>query len=327
MKHWMGLLFMAGLMVWVVAALPVNPAAAAPVAPGLSASVAPAEIIPGQAGYVHVSGGYPLAVTVTMDGQPLDIFWAGSGYEGLFSFGLDAQPGEHMLAIDATNLTTGETLSRTETVTVTAFDFRNEQVSIPYRLQDLLDPKLNQSELDRLSAVYAGRTQPARLDWPFAIPVPGGIVTSRFGGNRVYNGGVLAARHAGVDFRRAIGEPVLATADGRVALADTLSIRGNVIVLDHGYGVFSQYAHLSQILVQPNQFVRRGEVIGLAGATGRANGPHLHFEVIVNGNPVDPLKWLALAPGFIPPREATPIPQTDGSGGGDTGGSVPTPGG
>jgi len=329
MKRWLGLLVLIAILAWVATTLPMGQAVAAPVAPGLTVSVAPLELIPGQAGYVHVSGGYPLIVTATMDGEPLEMFWAGTGYEGLFSFGLDAQPGEHAISISATDLTTGATLTQNEVVKVSAFDFRDEQVSIPYRLQDLLDPKLNQSELDKLAAVYTGRTHPASLDWPFAVPVPGGIITSRFGGNRVYNGGVLAARHTGVDFRRAIGEPVLATADGRVVLAETLSIRGNVIILDHGYGVFSQYAHLSQILVQPNQMVRRGEIIGLAGATGRSNGPHLHFEIIVNGNPVDPILWLGLAPGFIKPREATPAPTPDEPGGGDSGGGTvePTPGG
>jgi murein DD-endopeptidase MepM/ murein hydrolase activator NlpD len=70
---------------------------------------------------------------------------------------------------------------------------------------------------------------------------------------------------------------------------------------------------MSQFMVQPQDIVRKGQVIGLAGATGRANGPHLHFEVIVNGFPVDPLKWLALAPGFVAPREVTPVPNESSS--------------
>ena len=107
---------------------------------------------------------------------------------------------------------------------------------------------------------------------------------------------------------------IQATADGRVVLDEYLNIRGNVVILDHGHGVFSQYAHMSQMQVQIGQVVRQGQVLGLAGSTGRANGPHLHFEVIVNGFPVDPLKWLALAPGFVAPREATPIPNQPGTG-------------
>lgn len=286
----------------------IPPASAAPVAPGLSIVVNPETLIPGQAGYVYVGGGYPLDVSASLDGDPLEVFWSGSGYEALFSFGLDAKPGNHTITIHVTGSANGDAQDQTIPIKVEDYRYPDEQVPIPYRLRPLLDSQLNQSELDQLAAIYAVHTHPVGFDWPFALPVPGGIVTSRFGGNRIYNGGVLAARHTGMDFRRSIGEPVLATADGRVALAQYLNIRGNVVIIDHGHGVFSQYAHLSQFQVKAGDLVRRGQLIGLAGATGRANGPHLHFEIIVNGYPVDPLRWLALAPGFVAPREATPIP-------------------
>jgi murein DD-endopeptidase MepM/ murein hydrolase activator NlpD len=281
---------------------------AAPVAPSLSVMVTPQDLIPGQAGYAFVGGGYPLQVAMTLDGAPLEVFWTGSGYEGLFAFGLDAPPGEHPLQIRVADPSTGASLDEAATLKVEKFAYKDEQVAIPFRLQPLLNPKLNQNELAQLAAIYAVHTYPVGFDWPFSVPVPGGIITSRFGNNRVYNGGVLRARHTGIDFRRSIGEPIQASADGMVVLAQTLNIRGNVVILDHGHGVFSQYAHLSQFQVQTGQVVHRGQIIGLAGSTGRANGPHLHFEVIVNGFPVDPLLWLALAPGFVPPREATPIP-------------------
>jgi murein DD-endopeptidase MepM/ murein hydrolase activator NlpD len=281
---------------------------AAPVAPSLSVAVNPENLVPGQAGYAFVGGGYPLQVEMKLDGKPLDVFWTGSGYEGLYAFGLDEPSGSHTLTIHVVEPFGGEPVDRTATLKVDSFDYPRESVAIPYRLQPLLDPTLNRNELETLEKTYSVHTYPNGFDWPFALPVPGGIVTSRYGGNRSYNGGVLTARHTGMDFRRSIGEPVQATADGYVVLAEYLNIRGNVVILDHGHGVFSQYAHLSQIQVQPGQLVHRGQILGLAGNTGRANGPHLHFEVIVNGFPVDPLKWLALAPGFVAPREATPIP-------------------
>jgi murein DD-endopeptidase MepM/ murein hydrolase activator NlpD len=285
-----------------------NPALAAPISSGLSISVAPLELVPGQAGYIHVGGGFPLDVTASLDDQPLEVFWSEDGYKAVFSFGLDAIEGSHVVKVDATDHQTGITASQTAMVIVSNFTYQTEQLAIPFRLQPLLDEGLNQQELDRLSEIYVHQSAPAELQWPFALPVAGAIVTSRYGGNRVYNGGVLSARHTGVDFRRIVGEPVLASANGTVVLAQLLDIRGNVIVIDHGYGVFSQYAHLSQVMVRPGDFVLKGQVIGLAGATGRTNGPHLHFEIIVNGNPVDPVKWLSLTPNFIPPREATPRP-------------------
>lgn len=302
------------LLIGVYYALPTQRSDAAPVAPSLSIVVNPENLVPGQAGYAFVGGSYPLDVQMTLDGKPLDVFWTGSGYEALYAFGLEDIPGSHTLTIHAVDRASGATADQTATLKVDDFSYPFESVSIPYRLKPLLDPTLNQNELDTLAKTYAVHTYPSGFDWPFALPVPGGIVTSRYGGDRSYNGGVLRARHTGMDFRRAVGEPLQATADGRVVLAEYLNIRGNVVVLDHGHGVFSQYAHMSQIQVQVGQVVRQGQILGLAGATGRANGPHLHFEVIVNGFPVDPLKWLALAPGFVAPREATPIPDQPGTG-------------
>lgn len=315
MKRLSRLLGLAALLISAYFALSVPPSAAAPIAPSLSIVVNPQELVPGQAGYAFVGGGYPLDVQMTLDGQPMEVFWTGSGYEGLFAFGLDDKPGLHALAVHAVDHTSGETADQAVTLKVDDYSYPFEPVAIPYRLTPLLNPKLNQDELDTLARIYAVHTYPSGFDWPFSLPVPGGIVTSRYGGVRSYNGGVLHARHTGMDFRRAVGEPIQATADGRVVLAEYLNIRGNVVIIDHGHGVFSQYAHMSQFQVQPGQLVHQGQVIGLAGSTGRANGPHLHFEVIVNGFPIDPLKWLALAPGFIPPREAGPSTGDAGTGG------------
>lgn len=279
---------------------------AAPVAPNLSIKVVPLEVVPAQAGYIYVGGGYPLRVSISLDDAPLDVFWAGTGYIALFSFDIDEPPGAHAVVTRVFDPATGGALEQVDSISVLDFDYQKEYVAVPYRLSPLLDPGLNQKEIDQLSTIYAGRTRPAYWDWPFSLPVPGGIVTSRFGGNRVYNGGVLAAHHAGIDFRRAVGEPIYATANGRVVAAQYFEVRGNVVILDHGYGVFSQYAHLSEFHVQAGQYVRRNQLIGGAGATGRVNGPHLHFEIIVNGLPVDPIRWFALAPGFVPPREFVP---------------------
>jgi murein DD-endopeptidase MepM/ murein hydrolase activator NlpD len=306
MKRWISCLICPIILLAAWLALPVRSVLAAPVAPALSLTVTPTNLIPAQAGYAYVGGGYPLQVSITLDGAPLDVFWTGEGYLAMFAFGFDEPPGEHALAVKAHDPATGVSLDTVTTLTVLDFTYPLEQVALPYRLIPLLDPALNQGELDRLSAVFAARTRPAQWDWPYALPIPLGVVTSRFGGDRVYNGGMLSAHHTGVDFRRAIGEPVHATADGRVALVDFFDVRGNVVIIDHGYGAFSLYAHLSGFYVQPGEFVRQGQIIAAAGGTGRSNGPHLHFEVIVNGIPVDPIRWLALNPDFIPPREITP---------------------
>jgi murein DD-endopeptidase MepM/ murein hydrolase activator NlpD len=280
-------------------------ASAAPIAPSLSVIVNPRTLRPGQAGYVFVGGAYPLEVTVALDDISLDVFWSGDGYIALFAFGFDAPAQDHVLSVQVYNPLSGETLEKVDTITVTAYQYPHEDVALPSRLIPLLDPTLNQNELDELSSIYARRSYPGRWDWPYGLPVTGGMVTSRFGGDRSYNGGILRAHHAGTDFRRAEGEPIVATADGKIAVARLFDIRGNVVIIDHGYGVFSEYAHLSAFYVQPGDFVERGQLIGAAGVTGRVNGPHLHFEIIVNGIPIDPIAWMALTPNFVPPQEVT----------------------
>jgi murein DD-endopeptidase MepM/ murein hydrolase activator NlpD len=100
------------------------------------------------------------------------------------------------------------------------------------------------------------------------------------------------AIHTGIDLRGEIGEQVHATATGRVTIAGRDGGYGNMVEIDHGNGLATRYGHLSKILVRPGQFVRIGETIGLIGSTGRSTGPHLHYETRVNGEAVDPQKFL-----------------------------------
>jgi murein DD-endopeptidase MepM/ murein hydrolase activator NlpD len=100
------------------------------------------------------------------------------------------------------------------------------------------------------------------------------------------------AVHTGIDLRGDTGEPVRATATGRVTIAGREGGYGNMVEINHGNGLASRYGHLSQIGVKVGQFVRIGETIGRIGSTGRSTGPHLHYETRVNGEAVDPQKFL-----------------------------------
>lgn len=125
---------------------------------------------------------------------------------------------------------------------------------------------------------------------PLLRPVPGSV-SSLFGMKRVFNGQPRSV-HRGLDLRGAMGTPVRAAADGVVALVDNLYFSGNVVYIDHGLGVFTAYLHMSATDVRPGQTVRRGDIIGRVGATGRVTGPHLHLSLIVQGTGVDPLPLL-----------------------------------
>jgi murein DD-endopeptidase MepM/ murein hydrolase activator NlpD len=100
------------------------------------------------------------------------------------------------------------------------------------------------------------------------------------------------AIHTGIDLRGDAGEPVRATATGSVTIAGRLGGYGNLVEINHGNGLATRYGHLSEIDVKIGQIVRIGEVIGKIGSTGRSTGPHLHYETRINGEAVDPKKFL-----------------------------------
>jgi murein DD-endopeptidase MepM/ murein hydrolase activator NlpD len=102
----------------------------------------------------------------------------------------------------------------------------------------------------------------------------------------------VASYHAGQDFGAPTGVAIFAPADGTVAMAEPLDVRGNVVILDHGRGIFTGYWHLSEIMVSPGQQVRTGDVLGLVGTTGLSTGAHLHWELRVYTIAVDPMQFL-----------------------------------
>jgi murein DD-endopeptidase MepM/ murein hydrolase activator NlpD len=126
--------------------------------------------------------------------------------------------------------------------------------------------------------------------WPIM-----GHITDSFG-ERLDPFSGEGAFHTGVDVAADYGEPVHVTADGIVTAADTHSGYGRVVVVEHGFGITTLYAHLSSYAVVAGTHVRRGEVIGYAGVSGRSTGPHVHYEVRVNNAPVNPWRYMKNMP-------------------------------
>lgn len=147
-----------------------------------------------------------------------------------------------------------------------------------------------EKDREKVKAALASGTGTRNWSLPFARPVQGSV-SSQFGMKRVFNGQPRSV-HRGLDLRGAQGTPIKACADGRVALVDNLYYSGNTVYLDHGNGVFTAYLHMSEPKVQPGQLVRKGDIVGLVGATGRVTGPHLHLSMIVQGQSVDPSPFL-----------------------------------
>ncbi len=130
--------------------------------------------------------------------------------------------------------------------------------------------------------------------WSESFVAPTALkVTSGFGNQRKYNTDVKST-HYGVDLRANEKTPIFAINAAKVVLAHEFFVAGNMVLLDHGGGIFSSYSHLSTLEVKAGEEVKKGQKIGMAGGTGRATGPHLHWATRVNGHPVDPLAFLRI---------------------------------
>ena len=152
----------------------------------------------------------------------------------------------------------------------------------------VLEAKMNQ--LERNIRAYE-KVLRERGYTPSVWPVVGKL-ESGFGGRRNPFGGSSYEFHSGQDIDAAPGDPVVAGASGKVAFAGWQNGYGQVVVIDHGGGLTTRYGHLSRIEVANGQAVERAQFIGRVGSTGRSTGPHLHYEVRINDQPVNPLQYL-----------------------------------
>jgi len=146
---------------------------------------------------------------------------------------------------------------------------------------------------DRLALVRSGveRRQALALATPSIWPVTGWL-SSPYGGRKDPFTG-QDDFHPGLDISSPQGEPVLAPADADVSSAGPGGDYGNLVVLDHGYGIVTKFGHLSRFAVSPGQRVKRGDVIAYVGTSGRSTSPHLHYEIWMNGRLTNPMRLLA----------------------------------
>jgi murein DD-endopeptidase MepM/ murein hydrolase activator NlpD len=212
------------------------------------------------------------------------------GFWGVIGVAADLPPGTYPLAVaflDGAGTTTDQ-LDATVLVSDTAYPV--EYITLPPGPSSLLDAQLAAQEAATRAQVFSSSTPEQLWAGPFLYPAPGPI-SSGYGLGRSYNGGPVGGFHHGTDFPVDEGTPVAASNGGRVAFAGPLPVRGTSVIIDHGGGVFSGYHHLSSATVAVGASVAKGDLIGYSGATGLATGPHLHWEVIVNGVEVDPVPW------------------------------------
>lgn len=182
---------------------------------------------------------------------------------------------------------------------VTAKQFPEQRLTLPQRqvTPDRAATSRHRAEWQTLQKLFADISQQRLWRAPFQLPVPGKLL-SPFGVSRILNG-QPRSYHSGVDLRAGLGEPVFAAGGGRVVLAADHFFAGKSVYIDHGMGIVTMYFHLSRIAVESGQQVEPGQLIGCAGASGRASGPHLHWGARVNNCKIDPLALVNLL-GSIP---------------------------
>ncbi len=223
----------------------------------------------------------------------VDFFPMEDGFYGLLAAGMETRTGRtHELAVFVT-FNDGTRTTLTTQVEVVLGGFITQNVIVPPDRGHLLDIETERNELARLESLIMQVTPERYWDETgFQMPVMAAL-TSPFGAFRSFNG-VLFTRHTGWDIRTTLGVPVMASAGGVVAYTGRLEIRGNYVLIDHGYGVYSGYAHFGTTHVTRGQRVAKGEVLGTSGDTGRTSGPHFHWETAVNGYWVDSVQLLQL---------------------------------
>jgi len=225
----------------------------------------------------------------------------------LVAVAMDAKPGRYT---DRITLAETDGLSSAFDITfdVIAGTFPLESFTLPESFLTFSPSVLKRvrNEQSRMRYALSQRGKPLMLAEPFLAPVKG-VVKAPFGVRRSINA-KPPTRHYGVDLRCASGDQVRATQDGTVTLTGDYYLNGRVVVINHGDALSSSYNHLSALRVTTGQPVRRGDVIGLCGATGRATGPHLHFGISIGPTPVNPLAFIATtaAPPSLPEESEEP---------------------
>ncbi len=267
-----------------------------------SVEVDPLPLVQGKTAVIHISGSPGLSLAGSLAGRDLHFFQQSQGqYVALQGVHAMLNPGLYYLTLQG-NLKDGSPFGFSQMVPVQDGQYLYDlPLTVP---PETLDPAVTKPEDAQWAALVAPLTPEKMWDGPFRMPSPlpldyclktNECFSSRFGSRRSYNGSPYIYFHTGVDFYGGTGTKIFAPAPGVVVFTGFLTVRGNATVIDHGWGVYSAYMHQSEILVKPGERVEAGQVIGLVGGTGRVEGPHLHWEILIGGVQVEPLDWLQRA--------------------------------
>jgi murein DD-endopeptidase MepM/ murein hydrolase activator NlpD len=209
-------------------------------------------------------------------------------YEGLIGIDMNTRPATYPIKIVGRDEGSGVYLIPLS-LKVEKVDFGIQKLSLPSSMVDLDSKTLERvnQEARQLKALLQAFRDERLWRGAFIRPVEGEL-SGAFGLSRIINGR-RRSQHTGIDLQAEEGTPVLACNSGMIVLVDQLFFSGKSVILDHGWGLFSMYFHLSETRVKEGDRVNRGAMLGRVGSTGRSTKPHLHWGIRMNGARVDPL--------------------------------------
>lgn len=252
-------------------------------------TVKPTALTPGQLSVVRVG---PVAddaqVDVSLGGQKAPVVRCADDKTkacALVAVPYETKPGKKTIDV---KVRVGEsTTEATAKLTVKPGKFKTTKLTVePSKVSPPAEAMERiQQEKEELAACLTNSATTPQWDGAFQLPVDG-VVTGGYGSRRMFNG-ELQSSHLGTDIRADEKTTVVAANAGKVALAKNMYFAGNLVVIDHGLGVLTGYAHLSRIDVQKGETVTKGQRLGMAGRTGRVTGPHLHWTFRVGDNLLD----------------------------------------
>ena len=227
----------------------------------------------------------------------------GRAWYALAGVDVETKPGNYTLELEAT-FPDGKTIRQERTVTVLPALYKTEKLRVPERFVQPDPETLRRIDAEKeiKNAAFAHEMPAPEWSGDFHPPIDTAVSES-FGTRRTFNG-KLASVHRGLDYHAKPGSPVTAANSGDVVLARELFYEGNCVILDHGQQFMTIYMHLSKLEVNEGEKVKKGQELGLSGATGRVTGPHLHIAVRWQGAYLDPAQLWALPLPSLPPATA-----------------------
>ncbi len=252
-------------------------------------SISPSTIYPGDPIMITAGVGNLVPRKITFDGKKVPLILYDTKIRGFIPIDFYEKNSSHIVEVTFSN---GTQMSKA--IAITHRQKIEKPLGIPEKLGGNTTAAAQSivSNLERENAILNNiKTAPTSL-WSdaFSFPLPTIFVTDDYGYNRTTVGETIV--HKGTDFRASVGTPVAAMNNGVVRISRMFTVYGNTIVVDHGKGIQTLYMHLSKRNVKEGDMVKRGEIIGLSGMTGYAEGAHLHVSIKINGISIDPMTFM-----------------------------------